>query len=376
MRILHVVDVLDATTGGGATERTVQICLGLVKRGHHCTILTTDSGLTDTRRGQLEGIELVLNPCLVKRFHVPALSPRRLNGAVAKADVIHLMNHWTVMNVLVYLAARWHRKPYVVCPAGALPVFGRSRILKRAYNVLFGFRILRHASGHIAITEKEISQFIEYGICRDQVTVVPNGVDAESSNNQDDHGFRKKFGLPNQPIILFMGRLNSIKGPDLLLNAFIELKDALPDSHLVFAGPDEGLRDSLTAVAVDHGVGERVHLIGFLDEASRSQAYHCAQFLVIPSRSEAMSIVALEAGMAGVPVLLTSACGFDEVETVGGGKVVEPTVQGIKDGLIFMRQQNANLKTMGLVLKRHVAQNYTWSSVVDRLVGLFARISR
>ena len=67
------------------------------------------------------------------------------------------MSHWTPINILAYVLIRFYRKPYVVCPAGALPIFGRSKLFKRFYNKIVGKRIIKNADGCIAVTPDEIS---------------------------------------------------------------------------------------------------------------------------------------------------------------------------------------------------------------------------
>ena len=134
MRLLNVNMSLDAVTGGGTAERAFQVSRALVRAGAECTILTTDVGIEPLRLQSLNGVEVVSLPCLMKRFYIPAVSFRRIMSIVSESDVIELMNHWTLLNALVYKAARRLNKPYIVCPAGALPIFGRSKLLKKLYN--------------------------------------------------------------------------------------------------------------------------------------------------------------------------------------------------------------------------------------------------
>ena len=133
----------------------------LVRAGATCTILTTDVGINTDRRNSLEGVEVVALPCLVKRFYVPAVSLQQLSDLVNKCDVIELTNHWTIINALVYFTAKRFNKPYIVCPAGALSIYGRSRWLKTLYNWVVGKKIICNASGRVAISIAEIPQFME-----------------------------------------------------------------------------------------------------------------------------------------------------------------------------------------------------------------------
>ena len=145
MKVLNVIISLDRVSGGGFVERTFQMSRSLVKAGEECTILTTDIGLTPERMKELEGMTIVALPCLTQRFYVPKFDYRHIRDLVRNADVIHLMSHWSFLNALVYFIARRHNKPYVVCPAGVLLIYGRSRALKTLYNWVVGRGLIRNA---------------------------------------------------------------------------------------------------------------------------------------------------------------------------------------------------------------------------------------
>ena len=143
MRILNVNNTLNPLTGGGTAERTFQMSRALARAGIPCTVLTTDVSLGDDRTRELKGTQIVTCPAVWPRFFVPEFSVHKIRRAVAQADVIHLMGHWSVLNAFVYLIATRLRRPYVVCPAGALPIYGRSRLLKGMYNRVVGRRLIR-----------------------------------------------------------------------------------------------------------------------------------------------------------------------------------------------------------------------------------------
>lgn len=371
MRVLNVNFTLDFVTGGGSAERTFQMSRHLARVGSECYILTLDLGPTSGKRQDPPGVEVVALPSLVQRYFVPALSLRRIRTTVKKADIVHLMSHWALINALVYFFARRLDKPYVVCPAGSLPIYGRSKNLKRLYNWLIGKKIISNANGYIAINPDEVSQFKAYGVDPSRVSVIPNGIDPDEYLAGDEMGFRRGYGLGEHPLVLFVGRLNPIKGPDLLLQAFCRAKGDLPDHHLAFVGPDEGLLSELRRIAADGGVEDRVHFLGHLGGATKSQAYYASDLLVIPSRQEAMSIVALEAGITGTPVLLTDQCGFDEVADVGGGQVVPASVEGLQSGLTELLKDPARLRLMGASLRELVRDRYTWDSMIGRYLTLY-----
>lgn len=371
LKVLNVVMSLDRVTGGGTAERTFQMSRSLVKAGQECTILTTDIGVNAERLKELEGVNVVALASLSRRFYLPKFKYREIEDLVMNADVIHLMTHWTFLNALVYLIAKRHKKPYVVCPAGVLLIYGRSRIKKAIYNWLIGKRLIRDATRHIAITADEIPQFKAYGVREDSIVTIPNGIDPEDFKDDNVDDFRSKYGLGRSPFVLFMGRLNPAKGPDLLLKAFCNARNDLAPYHLVFAGPDQDMSLELKALVAQHNLGDRVHFLGYVGGSDKSRAYRAADLLVIPSRREAMSIVVLEAGVSGTPVLITDQCGFNEIAVTGGGTVVAASVDDLQRGLVDLLKDRAGLKLSGEHLKAFVLKHFLWDSIIGKYVQLY-----
>ncbi|PKL52494.1 MAG: glycosyltransferase [Nitrospira bacterium HGW-Nitrospira-1] len=374
MKILNVNHTMDPFTGGGTAERTFQMSRYLVANGIQCSVLTIDTNLPPERKNFLEGEKVIALPPLLKRFFIPKFSYGKIKRVVEDSDIVHLMGHWTFLNAFVYVVARRAGKPYAVCPAGALPIFGRSRLLKKGYNALIGRNIIRQAQAHIAIAGNEISQFADYGITPDQITTIPNGVNPLDYQNYDIAGFRDQAVLGDAPYILFVGRLNPIKGPDLLLHAFCRVAPIHRDYHLVFAGPDGGMEASLKSDVRGMGLRERVHFIGYAGGKDKAAAYHGASFVAVPSRQEAMSIVVLEAGICGKPVLMTDQCGFPALGQVGGGCIVAATEDGIAEGLLDIMQNADRIREMGERLRRYVEIHYSWDIIAQSYLTLFRKM--
>ena len=374
MRVLNVNVMLDPIFGGGTAERTVQMSKAFHKAGVECQILTTDLGLTESRIKELEGIEIVALHCLIKRFFIVKCSIPKLKKLIENVDIVHLMGHWNVLNVLVYLITRVTKTPYVICPAGELNIFGRSIVLKKIFNLVIGNSIIRNASGYIAVTNDERRFFNAYNIDCSKLIEIPNGVSQSDFEPDDSKSTALKATLRNQPYILFMGRLNLIKGPDLLLKAFLNIADRYPDQHLVFAGPDGGMLKELQQLTESYSLSHRVHFIGYLGGQDKVLAYKNADILVIPSRHEAMSIVVLESGMVKTPVLITDQCGFDVIAKKNGGFVVEANTQAIEDGLCEALRNKTILKKMGISLHEFVIENYTWNIIANQYLSFFETV--
>jgi glycosyltransferase involved in cell wall biosynthesis len=376
MRVLNVVSVLSGREGGGNAERTVQLSRALAERGTTCTVLTLDIGDPLGRFGQLAGARLVVARCLNRRFQIPWPAWHLVRELVGQADVVHLMGYWSLLGVMVQATARKEGVPYVICPAGALPLFGRSQWFKRFFNLVFGQRLIKRANGWIAVTRSELPDFAAYGVSQDRVVVIPNGVvesDLEIPEGTDIHW---ASDIPLGRRLLFMGRLNSIKGPDILLEAFGRVAALFPDVQLVFAGPDEGMGAMLERQAYALGLGDRVKFAGYVSGIAKAAAYRAACLLVIPSRLEAMSIVAVEGGVCGTPVLMTDQCGLDDLREVEPGLVVPASADGLAAGLILALEDPGRLVDWGKRWQALVRERFLWRDLGRQFEVQLERIAR
>jgi glycosyltransferase involved in cell wall biosynthesis len=212
----------------------------------------------------------------------------------------------------------------------------------------------------------------------DHVVVVPNGIDPDEYVLADEAsevaGFRQRLGIDDARFILFLGRLNPIKGPDLLLEAFSHLSPSARDVHLVLAGPDGGMRALLEQSAAAFGLNGRVHFTGYVGGFEKVAALHAATVLAIPSRREAMSIVVLEGGICGCPVVFTDTCGLDAISRENAGVMVPVSVAAIAEALENLLQSPEELRRSGERLQRIVRQHYLWRSQARRLLTLAEQV--
>ncbi len=380
MRVLHVNHLLDPVSGGGTAERAFQISRELALLGVDCTILTLDIGAATSRAAGTPRLRIEAVPCIEPRFFVPKVSVRQIESWVAQADIVQLFGNWTLLNLLVWRACRRLGRPFVFCPAGALPAFGRSLLFKRVYTHLVSRGMVRDAARGICITQDERGHFLALGAQASRLETIPNGIDPGQYTLAEPAGegtkLRVSLGVGSAPFILFLGRINPIKGPDLLLEAFMALAAKWPQHHLVLGGPDGGLLPQLKELAHAKGLADRVHFPGFLQGSNKAAALREAQLLVIPSRSEAMSIVVLEAGACGCPALFTDACGLEPFQARGAGTMVAVDAQAITVALDRLLAQPDTLESQGERLRDIVTGEFLSSGQAARYWALYEQIVR
>lgn len=367
MNVVLVNIWLDLERGGGTAERVRHLALNLARLGCKCTVVAM--GSTPWRQEfERAGVDLVLIGWLGQRYPVPLINLVSLFRLFRKANVIHVMGFWFPLAAASCALAWISGTPLVLCPAGSLTKFGRNSLIKQFYYATVGRWMLRTAASIIATTRQEQALLIsDYSVAASSVFVSPNGIGPPPRQSLNTV-------FPEGRIILFVGRLAAIKAPDLLLEAFASVAPILRDSLLIISGPDEGQREHLQKRVAELKLEKRVFFTGFVDEAYRTALFSKASILVVPSYSEVMSMVALEAGAMGVPVVLTDQCGFDEVEEIGGGLVVKADKDALSEALLTILSDDTALREMGKRLRQFVFERFAWESIAASLLEHFGVI--
>ncbi len=157
-----------------------------------------------------------------------------------------------------------------------------------------------------------------YGLSGAQLTVVPAGVDLDRFQPAP------RPGPDRAPDLLFVGRLQPLKGPDVAVRTLAAVRERRPDARLRIVGGASGAGlgttgpDELRALAHELGVADGVTLVDAVDQAELAAHYHAADVLLAPSRSETFGLVALEAQACGTPVVAADVPGLEAVVGAGG----------------------------------------------------------
>jgi glycosyltransferase involved in cell wall biosynthesis len=183
---------------------------------------------------------------------------------------------------------------------------------------------LRAADGVIVVSRDLQEHVIRMGVEPNRVLLKYDGVDSEVFHPGLKDEARKRVGLdPKLRQLLFVGRLDPVKGLDVLLNACQILQRTVPDFalHLIGEGP---LRRTLEQQAERLGLGARVHFHGALPLHELATCYQAADVFVLPSHSEGVPNVLLEAMACRTPYVATHVGGIPEVAVPAVGCLVPP----------------------------------------------------
>ena len=243
--------------------------------------------------------------------------------------------------------------------------------------------IAQQADLLIASTADEGDDLINaYHADPERVFVVPPGVDLATFQPIDRSEARRKIGYEGGRLLLFVGRLERLKGVEIAIRALALLRDRDHDDlRLIVLGEDvrdgdESEKERLKAVASTVGVRDRVDFLGSVAHHELPYFYAAADVCVMPSYSESFGLVALEAQACGCPVVASGVSGLRSVvrDEVSGYLIDghEPAVYAERIGRLLASTELA--QQMGR-RGRLLAQRFSWTRTADRLQGLFERVS-
>lgn len=216
-----------------------------------------------------------------------------------------------------------------------------------------------------------------YGADPSRMETIPCGVDLDLFRPLDRAESRRELGLPLEaPVLLWVGRLEKLKGVDILVDAVAQLES--PDAILLVVGGDEhaeGLKAELRAQAERAGLAERLRFEGAVDHDRLPVYYSAADVCVVPSYYESFGLVAVEAMACGTPVVASR---------VGG--LVSTVVDGVTGYLIPWRcpepfaeklqvlLENPELRANFSRAARHSVERFRWKTVALRVADLYDQV--
>lgn len=229
--------------------------------------------------------------------------------------------------------------------------------------------LLTYEASEVIVNSNYMKSEIQrlFGLPFEKINVVPNGVNLNNFNNvYRDYDFRRRFAMDNEKIILFMGRLVYEKGIQHLISAMPKILDHYHDVKLVIAGKG-GMLDELKAQVDYLGISQKVYFAGYLNSKDVQKMYRCADVSVFPSTYEPFGIVALEAMLAGVPVVVSDIGGLNEIVEHGvtGMKSYAGNPNSLADSILTLLFDHKLCDQVVKNAKAKVKADYNWAKITS-----------
>jgi glycogen(starch) synthase len=207
--------------------------------------------------------------------------------------------------------------------------------------------------------------------------MVPNGVDAhiyENVEKQDLKSFRSKFALPEEKIVIFVGRLVYEKGAHVLINAIPKVLEKV-SAKFVIVGSGY-MKEQLSNIVRRMGLAHKVLFTGFVDDETLLKLQKCADVSVVPSLFEPFGIVALEAMAAKSPVVVSDTGGLSEIvaHDSTGVKVYPNNPDSLAWGITkILLDENYKNRIVENAYKK-VQEKYDWDKIAQQTKRIYEAV--
>ena len=382
MNILHVTPYYAPAYAFGGVTRVVEgLACAQAAHGHAVTVLTTDA-LSQGARWQgpaethADGVRVLRarNRSLWLRGHANLSTPQGFASlaerALEQAEIVHMHELRTVEALAVIPRAAARRLPVLLSPHGTLTRTTGRGLLKAGWDALFGRRLARGVNTVVALNAAEAEDaaalWAQFGLPAPDTALVPNGIDPAELVMEGGSAFRALYGLGEDVVCLFLGRLHPRKGVLALAQAFAHAN--VPGTRLVFAGADDGALSALRPL-----LGERIIYAGFLQGAQRLAALDAADVFALPATGEGQSIAALEAMAVGLPLLLSPGCHLPEAQDAGAALIVPPQPEALAHALTRLLTDSALRRQMSRAAAALALERFTWERAAAQMEAVYRK---
>lgn len=322
MNVLHIVATLDPEAGG--LPRSVKgFAEAQVACGADVSVLAC--GVNPIEMDQR--ITRIVHSPLVRRYWLPRVPTlEAMKSSIAEADVVHLHGVWNGVVSAASRRARTRDKPIVLTPHGMLDPhnLNKGRLKKKLMYMFSERKAFENVHGwHFLDISEQKRCALGWKELAAESVVVPNGLQVAGDAARTEtlkHACAGK-GSEEPPTLVFMGRLHSIKGIELQLEAVRVLHEQGIMARLKLVGPDDGAREGLVSLGEKLGVSEYVEFPGAIYGEERLEMLREADAVLLSSHYECNSVTAAEVMAVGGVLVATETCNLDNAGTEGAAVI-------------------------------------------------------
>ncbi len=291
-------------------------------------------------------------------------------------DIVHSETVWLYPALAISKWAEKTGKAYIVSTHGMLDPWALSNAKwkKKAIGTLYANNHLQNAACLHALCHSELRSLRKFGL-RNPVCIIPNGVDLPRIKNHEKPPWKDS----DHKVLLFLSRLHPKKNLPRLLYAWSSVQKQLRHAKnwmLVIAGWDQaGHERILKDLSEDLSLQNNVLFIGPQYGVKKNSCYFHADAFCLPSLSEGLPMVVLEAWSYSLPVVMTAECNLPEGFLGNAAIQVTSDSQGIAAGLkILMEMTDSERKAIGRNGHDLVSRKFAWSNIADNMASVYSWI--
>ncbi|HEY9652747.1 MAG TPA: hormogonium polysaccharide biosynthesis glycosyltransferase HpsP [Coleofasciculaceae cyanobacterium] len=387
MRILQIVPSISLVYGG-PSQMVQGLSTALASQGVEVTVLTTDSNgdvgqppldVPLDRPVEQNGYQVRYFRCSPFRRYKFSLDLLRwLWEHASEFDLAHIHALFSPVSTAAATVARQRKLPYILRPLGTLDPadLRKKRQLKQLYAALLERPNLAGAAGiHFTSTqEAKISE--RFGTNAPDI-VIPLGVTPLAMPPKGQA--RTQFGIPdNQPLVLFMSRIDTKKGLNLLIPALEKLLAEGLKFRFVLAGTnpqDPNYERQIQEQVKASAISPHTTITGFVTGELKAALLQDADLFVLPSYYENFGIAVAEAMVAGIPVVISDQVYiWEDVQSAEAGWVCPCEVEALTQKLREALQTVGEQQRRGDNARNYALQHYSWDAIAQQTIHTYQDI--
>ena len=218
-----------------------------------------------------------------------------------------------------------------------------------------------------------------YGADANRITLAPCGVDLSRFQPLDQEESRRRLGLNGEKVLLYVGRMESLKGLDLLVHTAAQIETCQGVRVLVVGGDDgkQGEAARIRRLTQDLEVEDLFDFVGRVDQAELPVYYSAADVCVVPSFYESFGLAALESMACGTPVVASRVGGLSTVVQHGRTGYLKPwrCPEAFANSVEMIISSKALQASMGVAARRR-AEDMGWDQVAGQMLDIYREESR
>jgi len=216
-----------------------------------------------------------------------------------------------------------------------------------------------------------------FGLPQDKLVMVPNGVNVETyarTEREDLNGFRNRFALPEEKIVLFVGRLVYEKGVHVLVNAAFKVLRQV-NAKFIIVG-NGYMKEQLSGLVKNMGFSHKILFTGFVDDDTLRKLQTCADVCVVPSLFEPFGIVALEAMAAKSPIVVSDTGGLSEIveHDVTGAKAYPENPDSLAWGITKVLLDEGYANWIRHNAYKKIQEQYDWHQIAQKTKRIYETV--
>ncbi|MBS3093093.1 glycosyltransferase family 4 protein [Candidatus Pacearchaeota archaeon] len=378
MKICHV-SMFYHPTFGGVEQVMYELAQRQLKEGHEVHVYCCDSDKDSRLKLKeeiIEGVHVHRLPYIARLSLNTFIWPSLLWKFKGNFDIVHTHVSGHLYISIIGLLSKIKKFKHIHtthCPwtdASFRPKIIRPFLFLN--DLIFNRFAFRMIDKVIAITPWELDMLQKF-TTKEKIKVINNGMDSIFFKKITKNEFKKKNNIQEKNMVLFFGRLNPTKGPEMLAKAAINISKKRNDIAFVWVGPDEGKAEEVKQLIKPY---KNMYYLGPLRGKDKiAEMYQAADMYVLPSYREGLPLTLFEAMASGLPIIASPVNGipFEMKEPENGFFTSYGDIKAIEEKIILLIE-NKNVREQIKKNNEQKATKYDWDIIYQKYIDEYKKL--